>query len=102
MPAPADSSGYPYAGYPKTGSPESGSPGPESTPRPLDSGPDSAPPDYATLSPYLRRRLRSLSEALSDIAESRWGTADRLVATRPGSGAAIDPEARRQAPPRLG
>ena len=102
MPAPADSSGYPKAGDPKTGSPESGSPGPESTPRPVDSGPESGPPDYATLSPYLRRRLRSLSEALSDIAETRWGTADRPVATRRGAGATIDYEARRQDPLRLG
>ncbi len=102
MPAPADGSGYPKAGYPKTGSPESGSPGPESTPRPVGSGPDSGPPDYATLSPYLRRRLRSLAEALSDIAESRWGTAGRPAVTGSGAGAAIDHEARRQDPLRLG
>ncbi len=94
MPAPADGSGYPKAGYPKTGSPESGSTGPESMLRPVGSGPDFGPPDYATLSPYLRRRLRSLAEALGDIAESRWGTAGR-----PNPEGASDLEARRQNPP---
>ena len=67
---------------------------PESTPRPVGSGPDCRPPDHATLSPYLRRRLRSLAEALGDIAESRWGTAGR-----PDPEVASDPDARRQDPP---
>ena len=94
MPALVDGSDYPKAGYPETGSPESGSTGPEAMPRTAGPGPDFGPLDYATLSPYLRRRLRSLAEALGDIAESRWGTAGR-----PNPEAASDLEARRQDPP---
>lgn len=76
--------------------------GPESAPRPAGSGPGYQRAKDATLSPYLRRRLRSLAEALSDTAESRWGTTGRSAGERPGPEAASDPEARRQDPPRPG
>ena len=94
MPAPADNGGWPKPGYPDTGSPKTGPLRPESTPRPVGSGPDCRPSNHATLSPYLRRRLRSLAEALGDIAESRWGTAGR-----PNPEVASDLEATRLDPP---
>lgn len=112
MPAPADRTGSPGSGPPKTGFPktgstqtgsaQTGSTGPESAPRPAGSGPGYQRAKDATLSPYLRRRLRSLAEALSDTAESHWGTTGRSAGERPGPEAASDPEARRQDPPRPG
>ncbi len=64
MPAPADK-----PGFPDTGPPKAASSGPEPPPRPAGSGPGNPRPSDATLSPYLRRRLRSLAEALRDSAE---------------------------------
>ena len=64
MPAPADK-----PGFPDTGPPKAASSGPEPPPRPAGSGPGDPRPSDATLSPYLRRRLRSLAEALRDSAE---------------------------------
>ena len=91
MPAPADN-----MGCAKPGSTKTGPLGPASIPRQMGSGPGSQSPGDATLSPYLRRRLRSLAEALSDAAERR--AAERNTAARPGAEAATGREAGRHDP----
>lgn len=86
MPAPADKTGVSDAGFPR-GNP----PRPEPTPRAAGSGSVDPRANDAMLSPYLRRRLRSLAEALRD-------SAGRGEAGRPATGAASPSEAEGRGP----
>ncbi len=88
MPAPAD----------KTGFPKTPASRPEPPPRPADSGPGSLTSSDATLSPYLRRRLRSLAEALRD-SDSRSGEAEGPVSGAASPPSAAPPPAESQDPP---
>ena len=111
MAAPADKTGYP-----KAGPPAEGSPGPEPPPNPAGSGPgdlrpgdlrprDMRPgdprPGDAALSPYLRRRLRSLAEALRDVAAGRRRSRDPCETGRPATEVPPRREAERRDPAAL-